>query len=308
MQVNSFDIETTGLNQFIDKIFSYCIGDRDGNVHVNRNPDVDDWNFLRTFFSNTNIAKVCHSFKFEYSFLRTHNINVPSNTIWHCTLIMSQLLNNLAPSHKLEDLCYELDDEYDKSISKKVQAQASARGGRYDKVDKPLFKQYQIKDGQDPMILFEIFYPEIIKDFKLYKEYMTEIEFAKVCIKMEEEGICVDVTETERLVGDLEMAVNNIHEQVYDIFGEFINIKSDTKIKKILYKRLKLPVVAYTMKGNPSVDKDTIFELLERFPKHKNILDLIMKIRSYTTGRSIALSYLDYKDVNDIIHPKINQT
>jgi len=303
MQIKSFDIETTGLSQFTDKIFSYCIGDRDGNVTVDRSFNRQA---IQTFFNNVNIAKLCHNFKFEYSFMRTHNINVPSNTIWHCTLIMSRLLNNLAPSHKLEDLIYDLDDDYDKSISKQVKNQANARGGRFDKVDKPLFKQYQINDGQEPMLLFEILYPEIIKDQQLYKEYMTEIAFAKVCIKMEEEGICVDVIEAENLIEHIEIEMNKIHEEVYKLYGEFINIKSDSKVKKILYKRLKLPVVAYTDKGNPSVDKDAIFELLERFPEHSNILNLILKLRSYTTGRAIALSYLEYKDVNNIIHPNIN--
>ena len=301
MKLTTFDIETTGLNQFTDKIFSYCIGDIDGEVNVYR---ITNFEKLQKYFNDVSLVKIAHNFKFELSFLRTHNIKVPKNTIWHCTLIMSQILNNLAPSHKLEDLCSELDDEYDKSLSQKVKLQASARGGRFDKVNKRLFKQYQIKDGQDPMLLFEVFYPEIKENY--YKEYRTEIEFAKVCIKMEEEGISVDIEKIEKLIDYLEEEINKIHEKVYDILGEFINIKSDAKVKKLLYKTLKLPVSAYTDKGFPSVDKNAIFDLIEKFPEYKPVLDLILKIRSYTTGKSIALSYLDYKDSSNIIHPRIN--
>lgn len=301
---NTFDIETTGTNQFVDKIFSHCIGTCTGKVAVYRGYDIQKKK-MQPFFDNTNIEKIAHNFKFELSFLKQSNITVPKETIWHDTMIMSQLLHNLRPSYKLEDLWYELDDDADLSIDKKVRQQADARGGRYDRVDKDLFHEYQVMDGWRPMLLFDLYYPTIKADEDLYKEYRNEIEFTKVCIKMEEEGICVDVEETEKLINDLQIKINEIHEQVFDIEGGYINIKSDNKVRRLLYKKYKLPVLALTKTGLPSVDKDTIIELLSKFPENKEILNLVLQIRSYTTGCSIATSYLDLMDSNNIVHPSI---
>ena len=254
---NTFDIETTGLNQFTDKIFSYCIGTHKGKVAVHRGY-VNQTEKLQSFFDNVSVEKIAHNFKFELSFLRKSKVSVPKDTVWHNTMIMSKLLHNLRPSYKLEDLWYELDDEANLKIDKKVQTQASARGGRYDRVDKDLFYEYQVMDGVRPMLLFDLYYPTIKNDEKLYKEYRNEIEFTKVCIKMEEEGICVDVKETENLIDDLQRKINKIHEEVYELEGEFINIKSDNKVRHLLYKKYRLPILGLTKSGLPSVEKDVI--------------------------------------------------
>ena len=298
----SIDIETTGLNQRSDLIFSYCVGYPSGKVLVKRSFDKE---FLQKYFDNVSIKKICHNFKFEYSFFKHSGIIINKKTIWHDTMIMAKLLHNLKHSYKLEDLWFEYDDDADLTIDKKVKQQATCRGDRYDRVDKDLFYEYQTMDGWRPMLLFNLFYPEIKKDPQLFLEYQNEIEFTKVCIKMEDEGICVDVKETQDLISYLKKEINKIHDEVYKLEGVFINLNSDIKIKELLYTKYKLPIIKLTKTKKPAVDKDVILELLEKYPQYSPLFNLILKIRSYTTGCSILNSYLEFKDCNNIIHPNL---
>ena len=83
MTFKAFDIETTGFSPYTDKIFSYCIGDWEGEVDVYR-LDIEEsnlnWRNLDRFFKDISIAKVCHNFHFELGFMKSHNIYIPDET------------------------------------------------------------------------------------------------------------------------------------------------------------------------------------------------------------------------------------
>jgi len=171
MIFKTFDIETTSLNAYdpTSEIFAYCIGDDNGEVEVIRPYDKKA---LQAFFDDTSIAKIAHNFMFELGYLQQKGIHVPKETVWHDTMIMSQMLRNLAPSHGLAQLCEELAGYCittpmgtftSMEIDQKVKEQADARGKRYDRVNRLLMHWYQIADGQRPMLLFQTFWPEIQK-------------------------------------------------------------------------------------------------------------------------------------------------
>ena len=123
-KITSFDIETTGLNAYAGKkIFAYCIGysilsaegeSIDCKVDVRRLDHKDNrknkrnWKRLQRYWLDTSIIKVIHNAKFELHFLKMAGIVIPKDSIIHDTIIMSQILRNLAPSHALDYLCWEL--------------------------------------------------------------------------------------------------------------------------------------------------------------------------------------------------------
>jgi len=296
MTITTFDLETTGLSPFKDKIFSYCIGYDDGRV------DVFDYNKdkIQKYFNDTSIEKIAHNYKFEYSMLRMHDIYIPDETVWHDTMLMSQLLNNMAYSHGLKEIYWTYDTEADRTIDTEVMRQVKERGMRFDRVDKELFRKYQILDGQRPMLLFKLFYPKLKSNDALYAEYRNEIEFVKVCFEMEKEGLQVNVKETESLLEYLDVEINKLIKT-----ADYTNLKSDAKVRNLLFNQLKLPSVKYTEGGSLSVDKEVILELRGRFPAHESVFNLILKTRAYTYSRSIIRSYLKFKGDDNIIHPSI---
>ena len=182
----SFDVETTGLDYRTSEIFSFCIGHMDGSSEVFRLDQSKRAKRvglarLKEFFADPSIGKIAHNFKFELHFLRKLGIFIHPDTVWHDTMLMSRILRNLAPSHTLEYLCWEIGDYYidtpygkfnSREIDKKVSDQASARGKRYDRVDKDLMYWYQIADAERPILLFTVWEQEFKKNFQLYKDYI----------------------------------------------------------------------------------------------------------------------------------------
>ena len=313
-QYQTFDIETTSLNPYNknSKIFSYCKGDYYGNVGVYRTYDLKG---IQQLFDDTTIEKIAHNYIFELAYLRQNNIIIPENTIWHDTKIMSNLINNLSPSHRLHDLCdelcgYKINTNLgiltSRQIDAKVKAQADARGKRYDRVDKDIFYYYQIADGQRPMILFRIYYPVIKADPKLYKIYKTEIQFIRVCEKMQEFGLCLHIENTVKLQNSLQIKLTNLLQESFDLFGEFLNLNSPVHVKRLLFKMLRLPVLKYNQKGAIVADKDVLLNLREQFPKEKEKINLVLKQRSYTSGIANTKNYRKLADENNNIHSNIN--
>lgn len=108
--VMAVDYETTGFATYKgDKPFSGSISNEDGEFEILR----FDWTDFRgvqnlekfTFVINhPNIIKVAHNAKYELSVSKVLLGKIPTKGMWRDTILMSQVLQNLRPSHKLEVL------------------------------------------------------------------------------------------------------------------------------------------------------------------------------------------------------------
>jgi len=300
-----FDIETTGLNpNRKTEIFAYAFyfPEKNNVVIKRKDADRDFIPYLQSIFNDVSICKVCHNYKFEYSFLK-RIIHIPKKTIWHCTLLMSQLLENTKLSHSLDYVFTQLTGSHQyNTIDERV---SKYKKVGYDKISVPLFNEYQTADIIRTEILFSILFPEIKKD-SIYKVYEMEIEFAKIISDMEDTGINLDRNNTLLLIEDMKNRFKKVQQDVYAETGQFINLHSGKQIKELLTKKYKFPVLQQTVKGNMQLNKDVLFEYKRMFPNLK-ILDLIIQWRSYKNGISTIQSYLDifncYGRVNPIINP-----
>lgn len=265
----SFDVETTGLNAYRGaKIFAYCIGHEDGTVDVFRldgkkEEAAANRFHLEMFFADTSIGKIAHNAKFEMSFLHCEGINVPEETEWHDTMIMSQLFRNLAPSHALDYLCWELAG-MDRTLDVEVQKMGRAYGG-YQNVPKNIMHEYQINDGLRTMLLFQLWFPLIQKE-DFWKDYQNEIKLLPVIERMQHHGIDLCTQETDKLIKWLEDELEKVQNETYQQFNEYINLNSPDAVMRLLYKRLKLPVLEYTDDGKPSTGKDPLLKLRKTHP------------------------------------------
>lgn len=308
----AFDLETTSLSSHDGEIFSYCITPPTGIVEVRRvdGKDGKDPEYakkrLQEFFDDTSIEKVAHNAKFEQSFVnKCPWLKIPRNTIWHDTMIQSQLLRNLAPGHGLDELIWELGGDFGgeyKKLDKEV-ANYARTLKNYAKIPVPLMHKYQIADGERGALLHLLFFPHIQKDERLYRDYLNEMELIKVTERLEDYGITVDFRNCEKLIAWLDDEVSKVEMGTYELLGEFINLNSAEQVSRILFNRLKYPVLKLTKNKNPSVDKDTVEMLRE--VKETPFLNLLLKYRSYTAGRTMIRSYMEMADARGRIHTDI---
>jgi DNA polymerase-1 len=163
------------------------------------------------------------------------------------------------------------------------------------------------------MLLFKTFYPFIQRDPKLMAEYINEIETVKTTIRMEMRGIMVCKQEAEKLKNWLEDELVQIEIRTAELVPYAINLNSPVQVIKLLYTDLKWPVIELNKSGlAPSTEKDVLEKLrgmqadLNMPQNAVDILDLILKQRSYTKGLGMVQSYLDASDGGYILHPHIN--
>lgn len=316
----SFDTETTALDPYRGgRIFAWSTCTEDGEVEVERfGEDFDDCDTtydlskhrLQQLFYDTSIAKVCHNFHFDYAMALTSGYTIPSDTVWHCTLLICQLLNNLEPSNGLDDLAfkyggYPMDQDQPIEVAARIY-------GSYEKIPKKMMRDYQHADAERCMLLFKTFFPYIQRDPKLYAEYINEIETVKTTIRMEMRGIMVCEDETLKLKKWLEDELVKVQIDTMELVPYPINLNSPSQVVKLLYEDLKWPVIEMNKSGKaPSTDKDTLENLRKsqvefNMPQHAvDVLDLILRQRSYTKGLGMIQSYIEASE-NWILHPHIN--
>jgi DNA polymerase-1 len=320
MNFSAFDIETTGLEAYKDsKIFAFCCAfpcfDSAGKIidckidifrldNTKESKNEEARRYLFNYFQDTSIEKIAHNAKFEISFLSKY-MKIPEKTVWHDTMIMSQLLRNLSPQHSLDYLAWELCG-YDRTIDKKVSKTAASLGKRYDKINPELMRDYQYTDGERTLLLYCTMIDKIKADKKLYADYRNEIELIKVTQKMEERGILLDKKNVEELESFLKNEIESVRDATKKLLGEFVNLKSDKQVARIIYRDMKYPILQLTdneTAPRPSTDKDALVELKNY--KENPIFDLILKYRSYSGALATIEGYKKAADENNIIHPNI---
>lgn len=312
----AFDYETTGFDPFTKRIFGFVLTDEEGRSEVY---DLDHpgkrgkeaKRVLRAFFKDTSIEKIAHNLKFELHFtLRSEGIEIPENTIFHDTMIMSQISDNLERSHKLEELTQLYCDDkqlkkYWKSIDVRVQTQAKARGGRYDRVDRDLMHKYQVNDGFRTMLLYHLFKPRIMP---YWDNYRYEVETVIATQKMEDFGLRPSLDNINEMSKWLTEETDTLFNELFPLLKGWENFNSDKILRHYLYTIKQYPVY-FTSKetGLPSTDKEVFFKLLDEFPEDKKELNTIAKYRSYMKGLSMVEGYRDsIHPVDGLIHHNVN--
>ena len=314
--VASFDIETVGMTPYQgSQMFAYCIG---WIVDDGKDCDVDIYRFdnedarenerskkvLQDFLTDATIEKIAHNLKYELSFLVCENYRIPDETIWHDTMIMSQMLRNLASSHSLDAVCFDL-CAYQKDTDKAIEIAAKAVGKNYSLIDRRLMTAYQICDAERTALIYTTLYPSIKKDSRIYNCYLNEIELIKATQRMEQYGMYIDRANIAEMEEWLENELALVMQESYALLGEYVNLNSDDQVARILFRKYSFKSIALTDSGEDSTDKDVIAEMKLLYDNHP-IFDLILKQRSYSNALSTLRSYLKFAGEGDIIHANVN--
>ncbi len=307
----AYDTETTGLHPYgKDVMFSYATCDEHGVTTVVRNEHRRSKASLQDLVNQTSGQGkdwlVMHNSKFDLQFTEKRlEKRVAEFANFHDTQIMSHILRNDHPTHKLKDLAWELaavpmDDE--------IEVKKFARNAEdvdYSRVPREVMDRYQNWDvRRRTMPLFLFFFGRIKKNPKLLDCYNWERDAIIPTIRMEERGFMINRQKTEEirdsLILDAECCLNEIEE----VYGRRVNLGNPNVLRQIIYHEKKMPILARTKKtGLPSVEKE-ILEAL--FLQTKDpILKLAVRYGSRRRGSTMLQSYLDSSDESGVIHPSI---
>ncbi len=133
-----------------------------------------------------------------------------------------------------------------------------------------------------------------------------EFPFIKTLLKMEKEGIGVDVRYLEVLLKRSSGVIETLKKEIFALSGLEFNVNSTQQLGKVLFEDLGLRVVKKTKTGY-STDEKVLNELLKEHP-------IIPKILEYREIYKLKSTYIEplyklgKKDKNNRIHTSFLQT
>ena len=179
-------------------------------------------------------------------------------------MIAHWLLNPDAPSHALEVIAQEV-------LGERVQKykELLAAGGERGMAEVPVERAtaYAAADAEVVTRLVGPLRRKLEENdlMELFQE--VELPLIEVLAWMERRGVLLDVDVLREQGKELEVMLERLREELYELAGVRFNPNSTPQVREILYERLKLPVIAKTKTG-PSTDASVLRELsrLHEFP------------------------------------------
>ncbi|HEY8486263.1 MAG TPA: DNA polymerase I, partial [Limnochordales bacterium] len=126
---------------------------------------------------------------------------------------------------------------------------------------------------------------------RVYRE--IELPLWPVLAEMERTGVCIDTQALKRLGRELAAEMERVAQEIYRLAGEPFNINSPRQLSRILFEKLKLPVVKQTKTG-PSTSADVLEELASEH-------EIVVRILDYRQLVKLKGTYVD--PMPELVHP-----
>lgn len=269
----AFDIETTGLNRYKDKINLLGFGD-DKNQYIldvgTEYSPLKDFPQIQKKMGKALIKLLCEkkcvgaNIKFDNLFCREkYGISPP---VGFDINLASHLLNENTPNGLKHNAIFELGaDNWEINLNLK-------KGKITNRQDYEDYKLYLGYDILWTYKLFKHFRKQLKQDPSLYKIYYN-ITLPAACAyeDIEEWGVYIDQEKFEALGDKLYKKQAGIIEQLKEYAD--INWSSDDQIREVLFNQLDYPVIEQTETGKPSTSESVLLRLREHGPLPQLILD-----------------------------------
>lgn len=256
---------------------------------------------LKPILEDKEVKKVGQNIKYEWIVLKKYGIHLQG--IDGDTMVASYLLNPTKHNHNLSEIAQEylgyLVTDYKEVVG------SGARALTFDQVELEKAKDYSCEDADVTLQLSRLLFPKLKEEG--VKDLFDQIEMPLLLVlaKMEMNGVKIDTDLLQEYSKEMETQLQHKMERIYGLAGEVFNINSSRQLGKILFEKLKLPVVKKTKTGY-STDVD----VLSRLSLHH---DLPLEILSYRNLSKLKSTYIDalpklVHPVTGRVHTSYNQT
>ncbi|NWG03218.1 MAG: DNA polymerase I [Syntrophaceae bacterium] len=245
---------------------------------------------LKPVLEDNDIKKVGQNIKYEWIVLKRYGIHLQG--IQGDTMIASYLLNPTKHNHNLSEIAQEYLDRFVMSYKEVVGSGSKAIS--FDQVDLERAKNYGCEDADVTLQLFHLLLPKLREGG--FKELFDEVEIPLVMVlaKMEMNGVKIDLDLLQEYSKEIEIQLQQKMERIYRFAGEVFNINSSQQLGKILFDKLKLPVVKKTKTGY-STDVEVLAKLSLQH-------ELPFEILGYRNLTKLKSTYIDA--LPKLVHPK----
>jgi DNA polymerase-1 len=245
---------------------------------------------LKPVLEDGEVKKVGQNIKYEWIVLKRYGIHLKG--IHFDTMIASYLLNPTKHNHNLSNIAREY---LDRTVTDyKEVVKVGGKAVTFDQIETEKAKDYSCEDADVSLLLSHILLPKLMEEGFMDLYHQVEIPLIIVLAKMEMNGVKIDIDLLEDYSKEIEGQLQQKMEQIYGLAGEVFNINSSQQLGKILFNKLKLPVVKRTKTGY-STDVEVLTKLSLQH-------DLPLEILAYRNLSKLKSTYIDA--LPKLIHPK----
>ena len=293
----SFYLEMPDPNYHTSPFAGFALGN-DKQWLVSRDPELLKIPELKNWLTDSKIKK--DVFNAKAQIVGLNRLGIALDGIDFDLLLASYLLNTNDNSNDLGKLAHE--HGYD---DVQTDEEVYGKGAKRTIPDDQLFFQHLANKARAIEQLRPQLFEQLKKNEQLPLYTDIELPLTQVLAKMEITGVHVDAQTLKNMGSKLTERLTEIEEQIYQEAGEEFNINSTKQLGKILFEKLKLPVIKKTKTGY-STAVDVLEKLAPQAPIVENILQYrqISKLQStYIKGLLKVIHSSDQK-----IHTRYLQT
>jgi len=245
---------------------------------------------LKPILEDTEVKKVGQNIKYDWIVLKRYGIHL--HGIEGDTMIASYLLNPTKHNHNLIEIAQEY---LDRSVTDyKEVVGTGMKAVTFDQIGLEKARDYSCEDADVTLQLSQLLFPRLKEEG--FKDLFDRVEMPLVTVlaKMEMNGVKIDLDLLQGYSKEIEAQLQQKMDRIYAFAGEVFNINSSQQLAKILFDKLKLPVVKKTKTG-ASTDVEVLTKLSLQH-------DLPLEILSYRNLSKLKSTYVDA--LPKLIHPK----
>ncbi len=291
----AFDTETDDLNYMQAKIVGVSFAVRAneaayvpiGHDYPGVLPQLDRaWVLaqLKPLLEDDAQIKVGQNIKYDMNVLANDDIELRGAK--HDSMLESYVLNSVAVRHDMGSLAKKYlgadTTRYEDIVGK------GARQLTFNEVPLETAAPYAAEDADITLQLHKVLAGRLQSDNQL-QSVLNEIEIPLIPVlsSMERTGVLVDSDLLHQQSKELADRMLVLEQKAHDEARQSFNLGSPKQLQKILFNKLKLPVIKKTPKGQPSTAEDTLQELAKNHELPRLILEFrgLSKLRSTYTDK-----------------------
>lgn len=252
--------------------------------------------------TDTRVLKVCHRAQFEilwtWRWCKRWLRPVAD------TALIAYVIDENEPTYSLKALAmkhFSIPD-YTEALQPYVK-----QDGNYANVPRDLLLAYCAADAWFTYHLYQTLAPSLSpSDYQLLSNLLIPATY--LYAHAEDRGILFDKEAYPRVLGEYKRMLFDIGAELQKHAGAKFNPLSPQQVAHHLYTVMKLPVLKYTTKGNPSTDDTVLKALSEQYPDAE-FLQLLLNYRHIAKIISTYLERLpDFVCTDDRIRPSFHLT
>lgn len=289
-----FDTETTDVRPMRAHLVGVGLGVKGGEAwYVPMNGALGKdaaLALLRPLFEKSEIRFIGHNIKFDLHLLANESITVP--TVGFDTMVASYLISPHIQRHGLDERTLDKFGKVKVPITELI-----GKGKKQITMDQVPLDQicaYCCEDVDYTLRLKKVFEKELNKEGILNVFEEIEMPLIPILLKMERNGIYVDVEKLQRMSKQLKEEIHTLEQTVYAMAGETFNLNSPKQLSVILFEKMKIRAPKKTTTGF-----STAAGVLEELQGEAPIVKKILEYRQLEKMRS---TYVDA--LPDQIYPK----